>query len=254
MKVMNSAANKKQGYSAKNVFIFKNICIGSAVFLIATILSSCAGSRDISLTFNSRFSEFGIKEDGTYRFSWNKRGYIWISEGTWEKISNRSIVLTSENPGLKLDYVKSNQWESQLGDNKGKLGFLISGAEHFSADYIIVDIHFASLRGRTTRRLMNQDTLIVDDLLMSYPIRVFIEVYFSDSARPSGTFRLISNEVFIQEEQKEKIIHLNLSPDWDNYGKGETPFRFISIPGDTLTYKLGKYHWSRDPYPYAFGP
>ncbi len=231
---MNPITNKNQILIRRSITFLKKVWIIGFVAVGATILlGSCIGAKKISLTFMSRFSGYGLNEDGTYRYRINRSGHFWVSEGKWEKLSNRSIVLTSENPGLELFIEEPENNNSQLNLNKGQLLFFLPDSCQLGG-LILIDLNINCINTSLANRIGVGDTLKIDDSLISYPIRVHLVAY--QPPHYAGQFKLFSNEVFIQKPPEGETLHLNVSFDRDEYGARESPFRYITHNRDTITY------------------
>lgn len=218
----------------RSIVLLKKVGIIGFVAVGATILlGSCIGSSKIPLTFMSRFSGYGLNEDGSYRYRINRTGHLWVSEGKWEKLSNRSIVLTSENPGLELFIEIPEENDNQLNLDKEQLAFTLPDSSLFSQT-ILIDVNMIGINTSLTNRISVGDTLTINDSLISYPIRVYLVASLPPDY--AGQFKLFSDEVFIQKRPERGIVQLNASFDWDEFGQQESPFRYITHNRDTITY------------------
>lgn len=218
----------------RSIVLLKKVGIIGFVAVGATILlGSCIGSSKIPLTFMSRFSGYGLNEDGSYRYRINRTGHLWVSEGKWEKLSNRSIVLTSENPGLELIIEIPEENDDQLNLDNGQLAFTLPDSSLFSQT-ILIDVNMIGINTSLTNRISVGDTLTINDSLISYPIRVYLVAY--QPPHYAGQFKLLSDEVFIQKRPEGRMLQLNASFDWDEFGQRESPFRYIAHNRDTITY------------------
>ena len=225
--------------TGRRITSFNRVSMSSFWGLVmAIILVSCVGPKKISLTFKSRFAGIGLNDDGTYRYRVNRTGHYWVASGSWEKISNRSIVLTTDNPGLKLKV--DGGIEGDNPDKSGQLGFVTEiDDDCLKMSGVVIELNIRHLRGTFSKRMPTGGVLKIDDSHMHYPIHVFVVAYQAPELHFAGTHKLFSNDVVIDEQDKRKTLKLNVSFECDIYGDRESPFRYIRHTEDTLIYKNG---------------